>query len=332
MKIKDIIKLIISLIIISAILYYLFSRHYFDVAGQISLTNWAILTGLTLLSYLASGLQMYFLIKHVSGTGLRLTDVLFMPMSMSLFSYFIPTNGGFLYSMYFMKKKYRIETSHSFSVGVASIYLSFILSGLALLITGIVLGNTEYYIIIISLLLILSPVLVYYFNKLVQKIPLKSGSLAERVKCYLDSVVLNSHRLMVSRRLILINAGLTLLALIILFLIYFWINKTLKMELPLLSIIALIATMRVSGLIRLLPGNLGLEELFTAGLFGIVGQNPALGLVFSVFFRFCTFVIMIPAGVIHTAFNVQYFSFKDVRKLLVLNRKKGSTEEPAEHT
>jgi hypothetical protein len=46
-----------------------------------------------------------------------------------------------------------------------------------------------------------------------------------------------------------------------------------------------------------------------------------LGLVFSVFFRLCALIIMIPAGVTHTIFNSQYFSFKDVKRILARKKK-----------
>jgi uncharacterized membrane protein YbhN (UPF0104 family) len=325
MKIKDFIRLTISLVIIACIIFYLYTNNYFDIIYKIQLADWFILIGLTLCGYLLSGVQMYYLVRFVNGKGISIADLFFMPMSMNLFGYFIPTNGGFLYAVYFLKKKYQVETSRGFSVGVFSIYISFIISGLALLIAVLYLHFYSIYFIILSALMILSPLLVYYMNMLIQKIPTRKESFPDKVKTYFNSVVLHSNKMIANKKIMAINMILTLISLVVLFLMYYRLNQVLMINMPLLSVIALIVMMRISGLIRLLPGNLGLEELFTAGLFGIIGNDPSIGLVFSVFLRFCAVVIMIPAGVTHTTFNSKYFNLKDLKK--ILRRKNISQDE-----
>lgn len=315
MKIKDVIKLLVSLLVISGIIYYLYARDYFATFDQMRWVDWLVLTGLTLLLYFLSGLQMAFMVNFISKRRLSMADVLFMPMSMGLFSYFIPTNGGFFYAVYYLKKKYDVASTEGFSIGVVSIYISFIIAGIALLATSLALGIIHVYLIVLSLLMILSPFLIYLLNLLIQKIPMKATSLAGRTKAYLDRVITQSNTLMLQKRVLLFNLLITVATLLIFFLLYYYLNAALNLQMTLLSIIAIIAMMRISGLIRILPGNLGLEELFTAGIFGIIGKDPSIGLVFSVSLRLCAFMIMIPGGVLHTAFNTEYFSFKDVKGL-----------------
>jgi uncharacterized protein (TIRG00374 family) len=315
MKIKDILKLALSLLIISGIVWYLYSGDYFASFDKIGLADWAILIGLTLCLYLLSGLQMLFLVKFVSGKRITTADVLFMPMSMSMFSYFIPTNGGFFYAVYFLRKKYQVESAQGFSVGVVSIYISFIIAGVALLVASLMLGIFKWYLVILAVLLMLSPVLIHFMNQLIQRIPAKEGRLTDRIKKYLDRIISHANAMMRNRRIVIINVLITLASLLVFFLLYYRLNASLQMGLPLLSIIAMIAMMRISSLIRLLPGNLGLEELFTAAIFGIIGHDPNAGLVFSVFLRLCAVLIMIPVGVFHTAFNSNYFSFSDLKAI-----------------
>jgi uncharacterized protein (TIRG00374 family) len=325
LKLKDIIKLIVSLLIIGGILAYLYLNGYFEIVKKISFADWVILIGLTFCSYLLSGIQMYYLVRHVNGTKLSFTDLVFMPMSMNMFGYLIPTNGGFLYAVYFLKKKYSLDSARGFSVGVFSIYMSFIISGIILLGAVFMLHSVSVPLIALSVVMILSPLLVFYTNKVIQRIPTRETSFAGRVKGYLNSVVLHSNKIIGDKKMVAINILLSVLSLLILFLMYYRLNHVLAIDLPLLSVIALLVMMRISGLIRLLPGNLGLEELLTAGLFGIIGHDPSVGLVFSVFLRFCAVVIMIPVGVTHTAYNSKFFSLKDLRA--VLKRKSTGQEE-----
>ncbi len=315
MKVRDILKLLISLIIISGIIYYLYSQGYFATFNQMQVQDWAILAGLTLILYLLSGLQMAFMVQFTTKRKISISDLLFMPMSMGLFSYFIPTNGGFFYAVYFLRKKYEVASAEGFSIGVVSIYISFIIAGIALLAASLALGIIKVYLIIIAVLMILSPWLIYLGNMLIQKIPMKSESLAGRTKNYLNRVISQSNAMMLHPRVVWVNLLITVATLLVFFFLYYYLNTALNLKMTLLSIIALIAMMRISGLIRVLPGNLGLEELFTAGIFGMIGQDPSIGLVFSVSLRLCAFIIMIPGGVLHTTFNSQYFSFKDLKAL-----------------
>jgi uncharacterized protein (TIRG00374 family) len=330
MKLRDLLKLLISLMIIAAILGYLWRGDYFKVAKDISIPDWLLLCGLTFGLYLLSGIQMLNLTAKVSGRKLHLSDVLFMPMSMSLFSYFIPTNGGFFYAVYFLKKKYDVDSAKGFSVGVVSVYISFILSGMALFITSLVLGILHWYLFLLSILLMLSPVLIFVADLFLQRIPAKQGSRFEGIKSWFHRIITHSNTMMMDAKLVLINIAITFGTLLIFFLLYYRLNVALNLGLPLISLIALMAMMRISGLIRLLPGNLGLEELFTAAIFGIIGHDPAAGLVFSVFMRICSLIIMIPAGVLHTAFNSKYFSYKDFKAILKSGKQKDQSEVPSE--
>jgi uncharacterized membrane protein YbhN (UPF0104 family) len=314
MKIRDIIKLSVSLLIIIGILYYLYIKGYFEMFSQVTFKHLIILIGLTLLSYFLSGIQLFLLIKHRTGLKIKTADILLLPLSMSLSSYVIPTNGGLLFSVFFLKKKYGIETTKGFSIGVFTIYISLILVGLFGLVSSLVFGKIYIYLLLVSVVLIISPLLVYGFNLLIQKTRPRKGSLFDRSKNYLNSVVLYSNELIVNRKMILLNTVITILAMALLYLMYYMVNVAFTLNLPITSIIVLMIMMRISTLVRLLPGNLGLEELFTAGIFALIGKDPSIGLVFSLFFRMCTFVVVIPLGILHTAFNSKHFRLKDLRK------------------
>jgi len=248
-----------------------------------------------------------------------------MPMSMNLFSYFIPTNGGIIYAIYFLKKKYNVDTRQGFSVGVVTIYISFIVSGLATLIALLVFRLTMAWLVVLALVMIFSPLLVYLGDRMLGLIPFPRGGFLNRVQVYLHEVIQQSLQMLRNLKITLINGALTVLALLLIFGVYYLLNEALDTRMTVLALIAIITMQRISVLIRLLPGNLGLEELMTAALFGIIGQDPSIGLLYSVFMRFCTFIWTLPIGVLHTTFNASFFSVKDLRVLL---KKKDSEKLP----
>lgn len=153
-KFKNGIKFIISFILIFFLLYFLNQKGCFLVIKKISFFDITFLTLLTLLSYFINGFQIYYLVKTQNNISISLIDTLMLPLSMSLFSYIIPANGGLLYSVYFLKKKYNISSSKGFSIGIVSIYISFIITGIFGLISVIITEKLNILIFILSILLI----------------------------------------------------------------------------------------------------------------------------------------------------------------------------------
>jgi len=76
MKPHDLIKLVISLLIISGIVAFLATRGYFSILNKMDAGHWAGVLGLSLATFLVNGIQEYTLVRHISGTGIRTGDVL----------------------------------------------------------------------------------------------------------------------------------------------------------------------------------------------------------------------------------------------------------------
>src|SRR4030042_966706 len=103
---NDVNRLIIALLLIVLIIWFLYRKDYFAVLEKVSFSDVIILTFFTLLTYFTAGFQIYYLVKKQNKMSISLADTLLLPVSMSLFSYIIPANGGLLYSVFFLKKKY----------------------------------------------------------------------------------------------------------------------------------------------------------------------------------------------------------------------------------
>jgi uncharacterized membrane protein YbhN (UPF0104 family) len=309
------------------IVLYLYKKGSFSILQNCSLFDLCVLILLTFLGYFIGGYQLNYLLKVQNKVSLSSSDITLLPLSMSLFAYIIPTNGGLLYSVFFLKKKYAIDSSQGFSIGVFTVYTSFIITGIIGLIVCIILNTIISILTGFSILLIFSPFIIILLNRYFQKINFKQDSWFQKVQIYINRIIVSSKDLIRNRKALLINITINLAFIIVLFLLYSWLNRILQINISLSSLVLLILLLRISSLVRVLPGNLGVEELLTAGIFSLIGKDPAVGLMFSLFLRLSAFVLVIPLGIFHTVFNLKYFSLTEFRSLLNLANQKVKKNE-----
>ncbi len=316
---KGVLKYSIAFILITVIFYYLLSNGYFDVLEKVTINDFLILTSITFFSYCVAGLQIYYLTKVQNGILIKLADVVLLPISMSLFSYIIPTNGGMLYSVFFLKKKYNVDSSKGFSIGVVSIYISFIITGVFGVISIAVIDNVNLWVLPISVALIISPVILHFFNALFKQFRFRKDTIWFRIQNYIDSIIKSANQMMKHRKVVMVNIVISLLYFVLVYFSYQWMSHILDLNLSITSIFVIILITRISSLIRLLPGNLGLEEMYMAGIFKFIGQSVGVGIVFTLLLRLTTVVLFIPLGIIHFLVNLEYLKINDLRDYIRSN-------------
>ena len=320
---KSSLKILVSVLLVVILYSILFDKGYFDTLKEISLEDFFSLVLLTLVGYFTMGFQIGYMLKLQSGVKLELMDKLLLPLSMSLFGYIIPANGGLIYSVYFLKSKYDLDSSKGFSIGIVSIYISLIISGffgLGMCFLDSVSGKLS--IICLSIFLILSPAFVFISNKIIQLLNFKEGGFLFKAQVYLNEIVKSSNYLMNNKKILIMNFFYTFLYILITFVSFDLLNKLLNLKLDLVSVFLLLVITRVSSLLRVLPGNLGVEELYMAGIFKFVGADSGLGIIFNLILRLTTIVLFIPLGIIHFMLNIKYIKLKDL-----FRRNKGSKVE-----
>jgi hypothetical protein len=325
MKIREIIRIVISLALLAVIIVYMISNGSFSVLEGCSLSDLAILLLLTFSGYIVAGWQMNYLLRVQNGIRLSTADMLLLPFSMSLFAYIIPTNGGLLYSVFFLKKKYKLESSKGFSIGIFSIYTSFILTGIIGCVTAVVLKQIISILMIVSMILIISPFLIKIINDILLKLGLREGSLMQRAQAYVNDVIVSSNDLVINKKAFFVTTMFNVLLIILLFLTYLWLAEMFKLVIAPVSLLFIILALRISSLLRVLPGNLGIEELMTGGIFGLIGLDPGTGLLFALAIRVSAIVLFTPLGIFHTVFNTNYFILPDLRRFV--KQVKSDTED-----
>ena len=220
-----------------------------------------------------------------------------------------------IYSIYFLKKKYNIDSSKGLSIGLASVYVSFIVSGIFGIILCFFYENEENGLILtISSCLIFSPKITDIVNKMQMKIVFKDGGYLKKIQEFINSSVLSSTTLMSNHKILIANFIFTGLYIIITFISFSLLNEALSIGLEISTIFLILIITRVSSLIRILPGNLGVEEVYMAGIFKIIGQAIEKGVVFSILGRAIALIIIIPFGIAHFMINLKHVSFKELKK------------------
>ena len=315
---KSSIKTLISILLIVIIFYFLNNSGYLDSIFEIKKQVFLSLLALALLSFFISGFQMGFMLKEQEKISITTLDKLLLPISMSLFGYIIPTNGSMIYSVYFLKKKYNIDSSKGLSIGLASVYVSFIVSGVFGIILCFFYENEQNGLILtIYSGLIFSPKITAIVNKLQMKIVFKDGGYLKKIQEFINSSVLSSTTLMSNHKILIANFIFTGLYIIITFISFSLLNEALSIGLEISTIFLILIITRVSSLIRILPGNLGVEEVYMAGIFKIIGQAIEKGVVFSILGRAIALIIIIPFGIAHFMINLKHVSFKELKKIKI---------------
>jgi uncharacterized membrane protein YbhN (UPF0104 family) len=264
---------------------------------------------LSFFTFVIAGYQFAFMIKIKNNIKIKMQDIILLPISANLFSYIIPTNGSIIFTSFFLKNKYNLNLSSGFSYGVFMVYVSLILTGLMGLFSQFFL-TFNLFVVGVSIMLILFPAFIYLLNIIIQQFSFKENTILYRIQMFVNSVIANSNILFISKRIIVFIILSTLLLQLLALGDYYFIFKTLGVKIGLEPLLLFFMFSRVSSMLKFLPGNLGLDEFYTAGIFKIISKDPAFGVLLSLVNRFAVLVIVIPFGILHSTINLKYLNFK----------------------
>lgn len=296
MKNKSLLKCLLGIAIAAALCGYLIHNGTFSCVKQISGLSFVVLLLLTASSFILNGFQMYYLLRRQSNVRLTSWDTILLPFTMNLLSYVIPANGGFLYSAYFLKTKYGVDISKGASIGFFIIYIYLGISGVLFLCIGIFLPSVH--AILAGIVLLLSPWALRLVNLVAAKIKFQFTWFLKGKKI-LSDIVESSGEMLHARNLVLFNIFFTVLQTVITYLIYWFLARELKIDISSSVILATILFLQISSFVRIVPGNMGIEELFSGGVFLLLGQSGSVGVLLSLLLRAARFLLVIPLGLLH---------------------------------
>ncbi|GEM_PF-6659383 len=307
---KQIIKYVIGFILIGIVIKLFIGEEELNLLKRISISDFIISLVLTALIFLVSGIRYSFLLYKQSGKKLSFSDTFLFPITTNLWGVIIPLQGGLLYSTVFLKKKYRVMIKDTLSINVFiySILMSFTgLAGIVFSVTG---DRLVLPFFIISIIFFLNPLELFIAGKILNSIQIKGLKLLNEIKKMLkdiiDGFLKSLFNIKTTIILIIITAIHTLLSIVW----YYWAFRAFDFEIPFLTVAVYNLFIRLTALLQFTPSNIGIEELASAGLFGILEQNPAQAVLVTLFLRSSTLIIMIPFGVFDMIRNFHHLSIK----------------------
>jgi len=315
MKFKNLLKYLISIIIIVLLIFYVINKEDFNWKYLDNIPGMIIFLLISMIWWYLLGLQLFILLKN-QNKKLTFIDQLFLPISMALFGYIIPTNGGFLFSVYFLKKKYNLNLIDGISTNVIILYTSLILTGIFGILYCILFNNKIGIILPISVLMIIFPIIVNISAKLLVKINIRNIRILEKFTFYINKIVISANSLLKYKHIFSKMIAMNILIIIVNILITYWLIYMFHINVPILSIIMIVLFMRLSSIIRILPGNFGIDELFAGGIFHFFGLPASDGIIISVYSRFISLIfLIIPIGIIHIVMNKGVLKISDLKNI-----------------
>ncbi|MCB0754822.1 MAG: flippase-like domain-containing protein [Flavobacteriales bacterium] len=307
---------------LAALLFFatvLYTFREVDILGILQGITFAELIEVLLLGlvfHLSFGVIMWvgFLLHYK--LKLKPIEILTLPMMMHLFLYLMPMKGGMLFQVFYTKHKYNLDLSKGFSLGMTvffnSIFLTVFLGlGLAYLIP---VESVELRATILAMGIGLLG-LVFGLKLIPSNLKTGSGIITSlvnfllKVRVQLEDQVKNMK----------LFFGLLITTFISVTVQTYWIwitAQTMGIYTGFAPMYLMVLILRIILLIRILPGNLGIQEVMIGAVFAAAGFNLEDGLLLGVITRlisvFWTAIIGLPA----LYSNLKYFNSVSLRGLI----------------
>ncbi len=247
---------------------------------------------------------------------IHLIDLLTLPLMMHLFTYLMPLKGGLLFQMLYSKSKYQLDLSKGFSLGITVFLISVFLT--VVLGLGIALNMQPVPEVLTSALFILGLGIVIFLVVLpfVPDEPKKAQGFAGR---FLDFLINVRCQLAGQIKNIPLVFGLLSSTLFSIFMQSLWYWKSAHMIgvfAPFASIVLMVLFLRIFLLVRLLPGNLGIQELAIGLVFSVTGFDLDQGLIVALLIRVVSVFLTAVIGLIGLYSNLKYFNADSISGLI----------------
>jgi hypothetical protein len=312
----------IAFVLMAIALYYYTDDNMWVVFKQSGAWAFVISVIIGLINYAISGWLYRFQVLEITGKRLNYTDTLFLPTAMNMWSYLLPIQGGMLYSLAFFKLKYRISLSMGTSLSVFTYAINVFIGGCAGLIFTLLSNDKNIFLTIISLGCLISPFLLLLIDRttLVSKdfrYPLLVKGLS-----VVKNLLSDSSNMLRKKRLLMGSILLNLLHSITMIAWFYWSSLVLDSGVSLMGAAILGLFLKISIILRITPGNLGLEQILAGALAAIIGSGANDGVIISIYMTLSTLFIVFTFGLIFTVVNLKYFGkdgLSDLVKSMRLN-------------
>ncbi|MEA1972157.1 MAG: lysylphosphatidylglycerol synthase domain-containing protein [Candidatus Cloacimonadota bacterium] len=315
---KKIISYLIGLMLIVLSLYLVIQQEkYNSLLNQITYYEFFISILITLIIFFFTGLQISYLTKTQYNNSLKLEDYFLLPIMMHLWSYIIPFRGGLIFSSIFLNQKYKLKLSQGISIGFYTFFISLILTGIYGLYFS--LENHSLVLFVISIFLLTCPLFIFLTNFLLKKFNFRNN-LLDRLKIFIENIFNNISSFFNQWRTNFIVFAIIFSSIIAYILWFYYASYALGLKNSFSQIIMVALITRLSVIARIIPGNLGIQELFSGGALELAGGSLADGIIISLFIRLSALIIAISLGILGMFVNRKYLNYQELKYQLSFNK------------
>jgi len=308
---------IVAMLLFMAVVGFTFREV--DVAvifSQMGLVKLASLFSIGLAFHVSFGVIMWVGFALHYKMRLPAKEMVQLPMMMHLFLYLMPMKGGMLFQVFYTRHRYGLDMSKGFSLGLTVFLASLLLT--------VVLGLALTYIIPVNsmelrtMLWAMGASVVggaIVMQLLPANVTGKSG-LVWKLTDFLVNVRKQLADQLKNGRLFVALMFTTAISVLVQA-VWFWKTASaLGIQSQLLPVLLVVLILRVILLIRILPGNLGVQEVMIGAVFAAAGFQMQEGLLIGVVTRLISVFWAATIGLAGLYSNLRYFSSDSISGLI----------------
>jgi hypothetical protein len=268
-----------------------------------------------LLIYSTSGIQ-YFFVRNKYKLKVNKEDILLLPIVMNLWSFIIPFQGSLIFSTLFFRLKYNIKITDSFAINFYLYLVTVFFAGIVSFI--FVLIHKMYFSILamISILFILSPLILMLLNFILPKFSLNKISFVNKVYSISCTILKSTKELWADKKNTLVIFILNILRTFMCMVWFYWIAKSIGLQVPFLSVALLSIMMDISIIIKFTPDNLGIAQAVSGLIASLTGLSASTGILISLLASATTLIIICTIGIWANYNYMKYFKVGSIKELL----------------
>jgi uncharacterized membrane protein YbhN (UPF0104 family) len=312
---KNLSRYFLSFLFLGIAVYIVISNDYLALLKKVTVFDFTVSLLFCWLFYVAGGLQIVYVLKILDNINFKFIDIIAFPFGQSLWGYIIP-KGGILYLSFIIRSKYNVGLKNTLSISLFGYFVSFIFCG----ITGLIYSykfNYKPEFVVISLLFLLSPLIFITVTRIFKKVIADNNGFWGKIKnlFYESNEYINS--LWKNPGLIIGSVLIYMLRLICISGWYYFLIVNFNFNYSYFDVILISLLTEFLEIVRIIPGNFGLQELANGGLFYLIGNNFVDGVFISLYTRLIILLLTFSLGLYYVHKNSKHFTFKEIKNTLL---------------
>ena len=247
---------------------------------------------------------------------LAVVEILTLPLMMHLFLYLMPLKGGMLFQVFYSKQKYKLDLSKGFSLGMMVFLNSLLLTiflGLAMVYL-LPINSLELKVMIWGMGLSLVGFIVGL--NFLPKDRVEGQGFLKRLLNFLINVRVQLTDQFKNVQLFFGLFVTTFVSVVIQAILFWKTGEFIGVETEFGPVLLVVLVLRIILLIRLLPGNLGIQEVMIGVVFATAGFEIEDGLMIGIITRLVSVFWTATIGLPALYSNLRYFESASLKGLI----------------